>query len=122
MGKEILRRSDVTQFAGVSAGGSETTPATGYVPGFTLVPLTSMRRIIAERMGAGSSVPTFVAEIEVDMTGCIQLRSDLNKHSTGIRFAYHDIIASAPPSLPGISSCARRSLLSIRCTVCQCRY
>jgi pyruvate dehydrogenase E2 component (dihydrolipoamide acetyltransferase) len=93
VGKEILRRSDVTQFAGVSAGGSETTPATGDGTGFTLVPLTSMRRIIAERMGAGSSVPTFVAEIEVDMTGCIQLRSDLNQHFKGRRFAYHDIIA-----------------------------
>ena len=41
--------------------------ATGDVMGFTLDPLTPMRRIIAERMGAGSSVPTFTAEIEVDM-------------------------------------------------------
>jgi pyruvate dehydrogenase E2 component (dihydrolipoamide acetyltransferase) len=96
VGKEILRRSDVTRFAGVSAGAFEatpTTPPTGDMTGFTLVPLTSMRRIIAERMGAGSSVPTFVAEIEVDMTGCIQLRSDLNQHFKGRRFAYHDIIA-----------------------------
>ena len=52
-----------------------------------------MRRIIAERMKAGSSVPTFTAEIEVDMTGCIQLRSELNEHSKGTRFGYHDIIA-----------------------------
>ena len=93
VGKEILRRSDVTQFASVSTGDSETTPATGDATDFTLVPLTSMRRIIAERMRAGSSVPTFAAEIEVDMTGCIQLRSDLNEHSKGRRFGYHDIIA-----------------------------
>ena len=52
-----------------------------------------MRRIIAERMEAGSSVPTFTAEIEVDMTGCIRLRSDLNGHFKGIKFGYNDIIA-----------------------------
>jgi pyruvate dehydrogenase E2 component (dihydrolipoamide acetyltransferase) len=52
-----------------------------------------MRRIIAERMEAGSSVPTFTAEIEVDMTGCIRLRSDLNEHFKGISFGYNDIIA-----------------------------
>ena len=92
VGKEILRRSDVAQFASVSAGYSPT-QATGDATDFTLVPLTPMRRIIAERMRAGSSVPTFTAEIEVDMTGCIQLRSDLNEHSKGRRFGYHDIIA-----------------------------
>src|ERR1700726_2160051 len=64
VGKEILRRSDVAQFSGVSAGSPDSTRATGDVTGFTLVPLTTMRRIIAERMVAGSSVPTFTAEIE----------------------------------------------------------
>jgi pyruvate dehydrogenase E2 component (dihydrolipoamide acetyltransferase) len=93
VGKEILRRSDVAQFSGVSAGSPDSTRATGDVTGFTLVPLTTMRRIIAERMEAGSSVPTFTAEIEVDMTGCIQLRSDLTQHFKGIKFGYNDIIA-----------------------------
>ena len=92
MGKDILRRSDVAQFASVSTGYSPP-QATGDATDFTLVPLTPMRRIIAERMRAGSSVPTFTAEIEVDMTGCIQLRSELNEHSKGTRFGYHDIIA-----------------------------
>jgi pyruvate dehydrogenase E2 component (dihydrolipoamide acetyltransferase) len=92
VGKDILRRSDVAQFASVSTGVSPT-PATGDATDFTLVPLTPMRRIIAERMRAGSSVPTFTAEIEVDMTGCIQLRSELNELSKGSRFGYHDIIA-----------------------------
>jgi pyruvate dehydrogenase E2 component (dihydrolipoamide acetyltransferase) len=93
VGKEILRRSDVVQFSGVSAGSPDSSRATGDVTGFTLVPLTTMRRIIAERMEAGSSVPTFTAEIEVDMTGLIRLRSDLSEHFKGIKFGYHDIIA-----------------------------
>ena len=67
VGKDVLRRGDVAQFATPSAGDSDATQATEDVMGFTLVPLTPMRRIIAERMGAGSSVPTFTAEIEVDM-------------------------------------------------------
>ena len=92
VGKDILRRSDVAQYASASTGYSPT-QATGDATDFTLVPLTPMRRIIAERMKAGSSVPTFTAEIEVDMTGCIQLRSELNEHSKGGRFGYHDIIA-----------------------------
>jgi len=93
LGKEILRRSDVAQFAGLSVGSANSTGVNGDVTGFTLVPLTTMRRIIAERMAAGSSVPTFTAEIEVDMTGCIRLRSDLNEHFKGIKFGYNDIIA-----------------------------
>lgn len=96
VGKDILRRSDVAQFASAGAG-SPTTGATiqpaGDATDFSLVPLTSMRRIIAERMAAGSSVPTFIAEIEVDMTACVQLRSELNQQIKGIRFGYHDIIA-----------------------------
>ena len=93
VGKEILRRSDVVQFSGVSAGSPDASRATGDVTGFTLVPLTTMRRIIAERMEAGSSVPTFTAEIEVNMTGLIRLRSDLSEHFKGIKFGYNDIIA-----------------------------
>ncbi len=94
VGKDILRRNDVAQFANASAGSpTAATQAAGDVTGFSLVPLTPMRRIIAERMAAGSSVPTFMAEIEVDMTACVRLRSELNQHFKGIRFGYHDIIA-----------------------------
>jgi pyruvate dehydrogenase E2 component (dihydrolipoamide acetyltransferase) len=93
VGKEILRRGDVVQFSGVSAGSPDSNRAAGDVTGFTLVPLTGMRRIIAERMEAGSSVPTFTAEIEVDMTDLIRLRSALSEHFEGIKFGYNDIIA-----------------------------
>ena len=81
VGNEILRRSDVAQFSGGRAESPDSSRATGDVAGFTLVPLPNMRRIIAERMEAGSSVPTFTAEIEVDMTDLIRLRSDLSEHS-----------------------------------------
>ena len=93
--KDILRRSDVVQFADADAGSTTKAAiqAAGDVAGFSLVPLTPMRRIIAERMAAGSSIPTFVAEIEVDMTACVQLRSELNQHFMGIKFGYHAIIA-----------------------------
>jgi pyruvate dehydrogenase E2 component (dihydrolipoamide acetyltransferase) len=93
VGKEILRRSDVAQFCGGRAGSPDSIRAVGDVTGFTLVPLTTMRRIISERMVAGSSVPTFTAEIEVDMTDCIRLRSVLTEHFKGIKFGYNDIIA-----------------------------
>ncbi len=93
VGKEILRRSDVAQFAAASAGDTHPARATGEVTDFTLVTLTPMRRVIAERMEAGASVPTFTAEIEVDMTACVQLRSELNQHFEDGRFGYHDIIA-----------------------------
>jgi pyruvate dehydrogenase E2 component (dihydrolipoamide acetyltransferase) len=93
VGKEILRRSDVAQFSGGRAGSPDSIRAVGDVTGFTLVPLTTMRRIISERMVAGSSVPTFTAEIEVDMTDCIRLRSVLTEHFKGIKFGYNDIIA-----------------------------
>lgn len=93
VGKEILRRGDVAQFAEASARPSNPVQAPGDASSFTLIPLTTMRRIIAERMVAGASVPTFTAEVEIDMTGCIRLRSDLNQHFKGIKFGYHDIIA-----------------------------
>jgi pyruvate dehydrogenase E2 component (dihydrolipoamide acetyltransferase) len=93
VGKDILRRSDVAQFWGMSVRSPDRARAIADVTGFTLVPLTTMRRIIAERMAAGSSVPTFTAEIEIDMTGCIRLRSDLTQHFKNIKFGYNDIIA-----------------------------
>jgi pyruvate dehydrogenase E2 component (dihydrolipoamide acetyltransferase) len=89
IGKDILRRSDVAGFSGQDP----TRSANGDVTAGELITLTPMRRIIAERMQAGASVPAFTAEVEVDMSGCIRLRSDLNQHSKDTKFGYHDIIA-----------------------------
>lgn len=88
-GKEVLHREDVTRLTRQQG----TSAVSGDSMEYELRPLTTMRRIIAERMQLGASIPTFTAETEVDMTGCVQLRSDLNAHFHDVRFGYHDIIA-----------------------------
>ena len=60
-----------------------------------LIPLSPMRRIIAERMEVASTIPAFTAEIEVDMSACIRLRADFNQFAEGAKLSYHDIIAKA---------------------------
>jgi pyruvate dehydrogenase E2 component (dihydrolipoamide acetyltransferase) len=89
VGKDILHRGDIDRLGRAKSGA-------GRLPdgeAGELLALTPMRRIIAERMLTGSSVPTFTAEIEVDMSACMRLRSDLNQHAKDGKFAYHDIIA-----------------------------
>ena len=99
VGKEILRRADVIQFAGepnrASTALSIPAAAAGNVMACDLIPLTPMRRIIAERMQVASTIPAFTAEIEVDMSACIRLRSDFNQFAEGTKLSYHDIIAKA---------------------------
>jgi len=89
-GKGVLRADDVARFA---AEGNLILPT--QVTPFHLEPLSSMRRSIAERMQLGASVPTFSAEIEVDMGACTRLRSDRNARANSARVAYHDIIAKS---------------------------
>ncbi|MHB1828530.1 MAG: dihydrolipoamide acetyltransferase family protein [Steroidobacteraceae bacterium] len=89
-GKEVLRADDVARFA---AKGNQSLPT--QVTPFDLEPLSSIRRSIAERMQLGASVPTFSAEIEVDMSACTRLRSDRNARANSARVAYHDIIAKS---------------------------
>lgn len=95
LGKEILRRADVMEFAKQPAAGPTALFATvaGNVMANDLVPLTPMRRTIAARMQQSTSIPTFTAEIEVDMSACISLRSELNQLPQDTKVSYHDIIA-----------------------------
>ena len=99
VGKEILRRADVIQLAGGPSRTSMTlsTPAVaaGNVTACDLIPLTPMRRLIAERMQVASTIPAFTAEVEVDMSACIRLRSDFNQFTQGTKLSYHDIVAKA---------------------------
>lgn len=88
-GKEVLHRDDVSQVARQQGPAADSSDSMAY----ELRPLTTMRRIIAERMQLGASVPAFTAEIEVDMSGAMQLRSDLNAHLRDVRVGYHDILA-----------------------------
>src|ERR1035441_8493192 len=67
--------------------------AAGNVMACDLIPLTPMRRTIAERMQVASTIPAFTAEIEGDMSACIRLRSDFNQFTQDAKLSYHDIIA-----------------------------
>lgn len=88
IGKEILTADDVAQFAARNHqdGSRQAAP-------FDLQPLTSMRRGIADRMQIGASIPTFAAEIEIEVGECMRLRSDINGRQDGVKVAFHDIIA-----------------------------
>jgi pyruvate dehydrogenase E2 component (dihydrolipoamide acetyltransferase) len=86
--KEILRVEDVKGFAATRERGVE-----AQWMRYDLQPLTGMRRNIAERMQIGALIPTFSAEIEVDMGNCVRLRSEIKARSDGVNVAYHDIIA-----------------------------
>lgn len=95
-GKEILRRADITAFAGQQAAHPPSTAATldGDPMAGQLFPLTPMRQAIAARMQLSrSTIPAFSAEIEADMSACIRLRSELNQFAHGFKVSYHDIIA-----------------------------
>lgn len=86
-GKEILSADDVARFAQTQQGPSVQGPP------FELLPLTSMRRSIADRMQVGASIPTFTAEIEIEASRCMHLRSEMNAGENSVKVAYHDIIA-----------------------------
>lgn len=59
------------------------------------VPLTPMRRIIAQRMAESkATVPHFYLDIEVDMTALIVLRSELNSAGT-VKISFNDLILRA---------------------------
>lgn len=88
-GKEILSADDVARFAETKQGPS------GQASPFELLPLTSMRRSIADRMQVGASIPTFTAEVEIEAGRCMHLRADMNAGETRVKVAYHDIIAKA---------------------------
>ncbi len=87
-GKQCLRADDVARFAAARKHVDSTELKT-----FDLQPLTIMRRNIAERVQIGASVPTFAAEIEVDMSSCTRLRSEMNARTNGHKLAYHDLIS-----------------------------
>lgn len=87
-GKTTLTADDVTRFAAAREHDRlrEGEP-------FDLQTLTPIRRSIADRMQIGASIPTFHAEIEIDASSCMGLRSDMNTQRNDVKVAYHDIIA-----------------------------
>ena len=87
-GKETLHADDVARFVAARRQLASAESKT-----FDLQPLTMMRRNIAERMQIGASVPTFAVEVEVDMSSCTRLRSEMNARRNGDKLAYHDVIS-----------------------------
>ena len=82
-GKQIVRAADIDR---------ADLPASDSSQPYELIPLTPTRRTIAERMTQAAMVPTFTAEVEVNMTECIRLRDRLNAPGSGVRVSYHDIV------------------------------
>ena len=66
--------------------------ATADSTGYTLIPLSAMRKTIAQRMfRSTSTTPTYTVEIEVNMQAVIALRAACK--ANGIKVAYHDVFA-----------------------------
>jgi pyruvate dehydrogenase E2 component (dihydrolipoamide acetyltransferase) len=62
---------------------------------YTEVPLTQMRKVIAERLSQSKyTAPHFYLTIEVDMDNCIAARQQLNELSP-VKISYNDIIIKA---------------------------
>lgn len=101
-GKDILKRQDVKAFLEMRRSG--TLPEKGAqeknaaqnsaVVGSedTLVPFTTMRKVIARRMTeSAQNIPVFAATVEIDMTQCIAFRKMINSVG-GKKVSYNDIL------------------------------
>ncbi len=63
----------------------------------TRVPMSAMRRVIAQNMLKGSSIPSVTYSTEVDFTECLKLRQELNEEyqSEGIKVSINDLVLKA---------------------------
>jgi pyruvate dehydrogenase E2 component (dihydrolipoamide acetyltransferase) len=69
--------------------------APAVAPG-TVVPLTAMRRIVAERMlHSKQTIPCYYLQMEADMTDLAELRSKLNAGATNGKVSFNDFIMKA---------------------------
>jgi pyruvate dehydrogenase E2 component (dihydrolipoamide acetyltransferase) len=88
--KVMIKEKDVQDYA---ASANKNIPEASDA-NFELVPLSSMRRVIATRMSQSAlTVPAYFVETEVDMSACMALRSAINSLEEGIRVSYNDILA-----------------------------
>lgn len=86
-----IKYADVVAYA---ESDRQSLPADEATALFEMHPISTMRRVIAKKMMQSvSSMPTFTAEIEIDMEPTIRLRKELNSKEEGIRIAFHDILA-----------------------------
>ena len=97
---------DISGLQGTGAGGKITkadvaaamaarpaaAPRPGVPPGVRRIPLTPMRRIIAERMSASKyAAPHYYITVEADMSGCKAFRAGL----TAFKASYNDLVLYA---------------------------
>ncbi|MBS0659133.1 MAG: 2-oxo acid dehydrogenase subunit E2 [Verrucomicrobia bacterium] len=84
--------------APVAAPTPKATPAAAPAQGDRRVPLSGMRRAIAERLLASKTqIPHFYLHIEVDAAPLMRLRAEMNRalESEGTKFSVNDLILKA---------------------------
>jgi len=61
-----------------------------------IIPLTAMRRIIAERMlESKQTIPCYYLEMDVDVTDLVCLRNKLNARGDGVKISFNDFVLKA---------------------------
>jgi len=94
IGLPIVHRSDVTSYLDVRQKNTVKVPGDESIPESDWIPLSMMRRTIATRMlQSTSTIPSFTAEVEVEMSACSALRNELNGFLKDSKISYNDIFA-----------------------------
>ncbi|MFP4056268.1 MAG: dihydrolipoamide acetyltransferase family protein [Candidatus Brocadiia bacterium] len=95
------RGVDLNRIAGSGPGGRivradvEEAPARPRVPLGQPVPLTAMRRVVAQRMAhSKSTIPHFYLTMDADMTRAVALRQELGEQG-GRKVSFNDLIVRA---------------------------
>lgn len=90
-GKDILKRQDVYAYMDYLKNAPAKTEASEEE--VAVVPLTTMRKVIARRMLESSqNIPVFTATVEVEMEQCIAFRKLVNASKDDIKISYNDIL------------------------------
>lgn len=86
VGKQTLNRWDVKKYV------EDQAVKTKEENRDEVIKHTTMRKVIARRMvESASSIPVFAATVEVEMTECIRLRTEINAMQEG-KVSYNDIL------------------------------
>ena len=87
---------DVAAVRGTGPGGKVMkADVLAAAPG-VVVPLTAMRRIVAERMlTSKQTIPCYYLQMDADMTDLAELRSNLNAGATDGKISFNDFIVKA---------------------------
>ena len=94
LGLPIVHRSDVVSYLDSRQKTIAEVPIVESISESDWIPLTSMRRTIAARMfQSTSTIPSFTAEVEIEMSACSALRKELNGFLKDSKISYNDIFA-----------------------------